>query len=35
MLGIQLTNHVHLVQVVVQLKVQNQLDAITAQEEEK
>ena len=35
MLSTQLTNHVQLVQAVEQLKVQNQLDAITAQEEEK
>ena len=35
MLGIQLTNHAHHVLAVEQLKVQNQLDAITAQEEEK
>ena len=35
MLDIQRTNHVHLVQAVEQLKVQNQLDVITAQEEVK
>ena len=35
MLGIQLTNLVHLVQAVGRLKVRNQLDAITAQGEEK